>query len=528
MDIASLRAELKKYGQEHLLKFWPQLSTDEKDQLYNDVSSIDFNEVTSMFKKCMQLQNVDSEKLDDLLQPIPSESHGSVSRSSPETLKSYREEGLRQVSQNKVAVLLLAGGQGTRLGVSYPKGMFDVGLPSHKSLYQLQAERILRLQRLAHKFTGKNGIITWYIMTSEQTMEPTSEFFEGHKYFGLEKENIVVFEQNMLPCLSFDGKIILETPCKVARAPDGNGGLYKALKSNGILDDMERRGIGYIHVYCVDNILVKMADPAFIGYCISKGANCAAKVVEKAFPTEAVGVVCKVDGKYQVVEYSEVSLRTAQKRNTDGRLTFNAGNICNHFFTLNFLQSIADGKGLKHHVAKKKIPYMNDDGQLVKPEKQNGIKLEKFVFDVFELSDKFVVWEVLREDEFSPLKNAEGAEKDTPTTARHALFGLHQRYVLHAGGKFIDDDGSIIPLIPSSKKRSLENGAHINGHGDEITSQKSYLKCEDPVICEISPLLSYDGEELAELVAGKKFKPPLVMYSPPETVENGTTISSAV
>lgn len=525
MDVENLRQELHRFDQDHLLQFWDQLNNEQKTHLYNDLKSIDFAYVTKIFKECVGTGGGDdSGKLDDLLQPIPSDLYGSVSRTSPEKLRSYRNEGLRQIANGKVAVLLLAGGQGTRLGVSYPKGMYDVGLPSHKTLYQLQGERILRLEQLAYEYTGKKSTVPWYIMTSEHTIEPTLEFFEKNEYFGLKRENLIVFEQNMLPCFTFDGKIILENSWKVARAPDGNGGLYKVLKSAGILSDMERRGIQYVHVYCVDNILVKMADPIFIGYCVGKNANCAAKVVEKAFPTEAVGVVCKVDGKYQVVEYSELSLRTAQKRNSDGRLTFNAGNICNHFFTVDFLQEVAEGHELKHHIAKKKIPYIKENGELIKPEKPNGIKMEKFVFDVFEFSNNFVVWEVLREDEFSPLKNAEGAQKDTPKTALHALFSLHQRYILNAGGKFIYEDGSCIPLIPRhAAADSKDNTADSleNGHGDN--GQKSYLKYEDPVVCEISPLLSYDGEGLEELVAGKKFTPPLVLWSTQEQeIQNGT------
>ncbi|XP_054722346.1 UDP-N-acetylhexosamine pyrophosphorylase-like [Uloborus diversus] len=501
-DVEDLRKQLAAYGQDHVLKFWPRLNCEQRANLVADIQAIDFADLATAFKETVANRENNNQKLDMLLEPIPEELHEGVSRCTSEQLRTYREAGLREVAEGRVAALLLAGGQGTRLGVSYPKGMYDVGLPSHKTLYQLQGERLLKLEELAEELTGKHGTIPWYIMTSEHTMEPTIEFFAKHNYFGLRKENLLVFEQYMLPCLTQEGKIMLETPWKIAKAPDGNGGLFRALRQRGILEDMSKRGIKYVHVYCVDNILVKMADPVFIGYCISKGANCAAKVVEKVVPTEAVGVVCRVGGKFQVVEYSEISSETAQKRNADGRLTFNAGNICNHFFTVDFLHQIGSGdKKLKHHIAQKKIPYVGEDGKIVKPLKNNGIKLEKFVFDVFEFSDKFAAWEVIREAEFSPMKNAEDAPKDTPTTARLSLYALHHQYIQDAGGRFADD-----------KMESFVS-VDLNGTAD---GEKKDLHAETVGICEISPLVSYDGEGLEELVAGKVFSGPVVISSPRE------------
>ncbi|ELT97581.1 hypothetical protein CAPTEDRAFT_160367 [Capitella teleta] len=497
MDVEALRADLKACNQEHLVQFWDALTPDQQQALYADLKSINFSEVNTFFNRCIgDLKNI-GEKVDSYLQPIPPQATGSVVRTDPEKLKQYEEEGLVQIAEGRVAVLLLAGGQGTRLGVNYPKGMYDCGLPSRKTLYQLQAERILKLQQLA-KASHSSGpcVIPWYIMTSEATKEPTRQYFNRHKHFGLQPEQVVFFEQSTLPCMTFEGKVILESPFKVAHAPDGNGGLYRALTKSGVMEDMLARGIKYTHVYCVDNILVKMADPVFMGFCISKGANCGAKVVEKAFPTEPVGVICKFGDHYQVVEYSEITLQTAEKRNSDGRLMFNAGNICNHFFTTEFLKMVCGEREdeLRHHIAKKKIPFCNENRETVKPCEPNGIKMEKFVFDVFQFTGDFACWEVLREDEFSPLKNADGAAKDTPTTARHSLYNLHYRHVLKAGGKFIRKDGSGVPHI-ASRSEDAEDAL---------------------VVCEISPRLSYAGEGLESAVKGKGFMSPLVLKAPEE------------
>lgn len=257
-------------------------------------------------------------------------------------LKEYESEGLRAIANNEVAVILLAGGQGTRLGVDYPKGMYSVGLASNKSLLQLQAERLLKLKSLASAQSSSmtNPSLPWYIMVSEHTLESTVNYFQQNNYFGLEKSDVMFFKQGTLPCFFKDGRVIMDGKSTISRAPDGNGGLYRALRDNGLLDDMIERGVKYVHVYCVDNILVKVADPVFTGFCIRKELNCGSKVVKKVMPEESVGVICKRDGVYQVVEYSEISEAMRNLRAQDGDLVFNAGNICNHFFTLEFLDSV--------------------------------------------------------------------------------------------------------------------------------------------------------------------------------------------
>lgn len=491
LSLEQVKEGLESADQSHILQFWSELCEEERDSLLQELSLLDMKGLKDHCEGAARAAASPSTSLDQNIEPVPSEFIGSVAKSDKNLLAQWENVGLLQISENRVGVLLLAGGQGTRLGVQYPKGMYNVGLPSGKTLYQIQAERILKIQELSDRKHGSRCTVPWYIMTSEFTLAPTERFFKENNYFGLEPSNIIMFEQRMIPAVTFDGKVILQGKGKIAMAPDGNGGLYQALVDNKVLEDMKKRGVEYLHAYCVDNILVKMADPAFIGFCVSKGADCGAKVVEKAYPSEPVGVVCRVQGVCQVVEYSEIQPETAELRGPEGELVHSAGNICNHFFTRTFLQDVAEKfKGqLKQHVAIKKVPFVDTCGNHVKPTKPNGIKMEKFVFDVFPFSRRFVVFEVVREDEFSPLKNADGAATDSPTTARNSLLAQHCRWAMTAGAMLLDEHGNTLPTTAS-----------VSAGGNNSSAQ-----------CEISPLVSYFGEGLEKLLKGRTLPTPLIL-----------------
>ncbi|KAG6845112.1 hypothetical protein H0H87_000539 [Tephrocybe sp. NHM501043] len=400
--IDTLRKRYETAGQEHLFTFWSQLNPEEQASLASQLDALDIERVNRIYDKAV---NSISGTLNPTshaatIEPLPKGASESVG--TPKD-KEWRRIGLEAIARGEVGVLLMAGGQGSRLGSNAPKGCYDIGLPSHKTLFQVQAERIAGLQRVAEaeaNMPSGSAVIPWYVMTSGPTREATEEFFKLKSYFGLDAKNVIIFEQGTLPCLSNDGKVFLETPSRVAVAPDGNGGLYAATraplsstnKSHTVLSDLAKRKILYVHAYCVDNCLVRVADPIFLGYSIQKQADCAAKVVTKAYPTESVGVVAYQDSKFSVVEYSEITQEQAERRDPEtGELSFRAGNIVNHFYTTAFLNQVeAFEEQLAFHIARKKIPHVDlQTKEIVKPSKPNGMKLEMFVFDVFPFTERF-------------------------------------------------------------------------------------------------------------------------------------------
>lgn len=457
-QLKEVREKYEKAGQEQVFTFYDELSTAEKAALFEQLSSINPAYINEITEKALNPPKAAS-KDEVRLSPLPESATASILESKAEDIEKWYNSGLDKAGQGKVAVVLMAGGQGTRLGSSAPKGCFDIGLPSHKSLFQIQAERIWKIQQLAGKKSGrKNTVIPWYVMTSGPTRKPTEQYFEEHKYFGLCKDDVVIFEQGVLPCISNDGKILLESKSKVAVAPDGNGGIYQALLMSNVRTDMRKRGIEHIHAYCVDNCLVKVADPVFIGFSAAKNVDIGTKVVRKRHAKESVGLILEKNGRPDVVEYSEIDSATAEAKDPKNPdlLKFRAANIVNHYYSFRYLETIEEWvHKLPHHVARKKIPHVDtNNGESIKPQKPNGIKLEQFVFDVFPMVDpeKFACLEVKREDEFSPLKNARGTGEDDPDTSKRDITNQGKRWVEAVGGTVEDEGGEdagveVSPLI---------------------------------------------------------------------------------
>ena len=453
-NVSQLKEKYANAGQDHVFTFYESLSAPEKAALYGQLAGFDPAHINDITERALNPPKSNGEP--DTVEPLPASATASILDSDAQDLERWYASGLELIGTGKVGVILMAGGQGTRLGSSAPKGCYDIGLPSHKSLFRIQGERIRKLQQLAADKTGNKAasVLPWYVMTSGPTRGPTEKYFKENNYFGLDQSNVMIFEQGVLPCISNESKIILETKGKVAVAPDGNGGLYQALVLSGVIDDMRKRGVEHVHAYCVDNCLVKVADPVFIGFAADHKVEIATKVVRKRNATESVGLIVSKNGKPDVVEYSEIDKATAEAEDPKqpGLLKFRAANIVNHYYSFAFLETIPQwAHKLPHHVARKKIPAADlKSGETVKHDKPNGIKLEQFVFDVFPMLslDKFACMEVQREDEFSPLKNASGTGQDDPETSRGDIMQQGQRWVEAAGGIIVQDGGvEVSPLF---------------------------------------------------------------------------------
>lgn len=326
----------------------------------------------------------------------------------------FYELGRKAVSEGKVGAVLLAGGQGTRLGLDKPKGTLNIGIERELYLFE-------QLIRNLMDVTDKVGAyVPLYIMTSNINNQDTKNFFEEHSYFGYPKDYVKFFVQEMEPACDYQGRIYMESDTKVAMSPNGNGGWFGSMVNAGLLSDIRERGIEWINVFAVDNCLQRIADPLFIGATIAYGCESGAKVVRKAAPDEKVGVLCTEDGRPSIAEYYEMTEEMATARKENGDLLYGFGVILNYVFSEKKLEEIADAR-MPIHVVEKKIPYMDEAGNFVKPDAPNGYKFETLVLDMVHMMSDCVPYEVERSREFAPIKNLHGI--DSLDSARELMKG---------------------------------------------------------------------------------------------------------
>jgi UDP-N-acetylglucosamine/UDP-N-acetylgalactosamine diphosphorylase len=444
--------KLNAAGQAHVLRFWDELNSDQRQALAQQVEELDFALIAKFAQNIQNPANAGqyqpgSLKPFNVIELPKSEAE----RVRQAEAKRVGEEALRK---NKVGVIVVAGGQGTRLRFDDPKGVYPVGPITTRSLFQYHTEKIMALER-------KYGCtIPFYIMTSEATNPKTIEFFDEKKHFGKDPNTVIVFKQGMLPPLDLHGKMFLGEKGYLSMSPDGHGGVLKALINNRLIEDMAGRSLETLFYFQVDNVMVKICDPVFIGFHLMENAEMSAKTVYKRDPDEKLGHVGTVDGKSMVVEYTELSKAEKNERNADGRLKFGQGSIAIHAFSRSFFQRLAAEKvELLYHMANKSIPYVDENGNLLKPVHPNGFKFEQFIFDAIPYARKVMIMETDRNEEFAPIKNKEG--EDSPATARQALSDLL--------GKWLEQCGHAVKRDP---------------HGYVVSR------------IEISPLFAMDDEEL--------------------------------
>ncbi|MBQ7445241.1 MAG: NADP-dependent isocitrate dehydrogenase [Clostridia bacterium] len=403
-----LKTITEKYGQQHLLKYWDVLGEEGKDKLYKSIKSIDFEKSFAAPSKTGADQDAEVSVSD--LKPIEVIERPEYGSSEYDL---YFNKGVEVIKRGGVICVSMAGGQGSRLGHEGPKGTFDMGLPTHKSLFELQVDQLSTI----HKKFG--AYIHLYVMTSEINHEKTLEFFEENGYFGYPKDKITLFCQNMIPVFDMNGSMMLAEKDKVVTAADGNGGIFSALISGGVLDSEDGRKADYVFIDQIDNCLVELCDPVFIGCSEVTGKSCLTKTLMKAGPDEKAGVYCVKNGKPCVIEYSEVTPEMANMKNADGTYTYGDVNAGIYVFKKSILEKVA-GSGLPYHRYIKKVERLDENGNTFKPEKPDSIKLEMFLFDIFSYIDDVTAFRIKREDEFAPIKNATGV--DSPATARNLFY----------------------------------------------------------------------------------------------------------
>ena len=398
MNYNEAMEKLKKYGQEHVLKYYAELPDEQRNTLIEQIDRTDFTVIGQAAEtgkrgtiapiKAMTIPEIDMGR------------------------ERFERIGMEAVKAGKLGAVLLAGGMGTRLGSDAPKGMYDIGISKPVYIFQRLIENLMKVVEKAGNY------IQLFVMTSEKNHDATVGFFKEHDYFGYDKDYIAFFKQDMAPAADFDGKVYMEAKDSIATLPNGNGGWFLSMKKSGLIELVEKRGIEWLNVFAVDNVLQSIADPVFAGAVLEGGYSVGSKVIRKVNPQEKVGVMCTEDGRPSIVEYIELTEDMLTQRDENGEYAYNFGVILNYLFKVDKLVNLLERK-LPYHKSAKKIPYINEAGELVKPEEPNGYKYEQFILDMIQMLDSCLPFEVVRGKEFAPIKNKTGV--DSVESARELL-----------------------------------------------------------------------------------------------------------
>jgi UDP-N-acetylglucosamine/UDP-N-acetylgalactosamine diphosphorylase len=428
----TLRQKLGRHNQEHVLAFWDRLDDGQRRVLLGQLEALDLEALERLYARREEKYHGPAA---DSIQPVPV-----IPRTAGDD--ATRRQGEEALRRGEVAVLVVAGGQGSRLGFEHPKGLYPVGPVSGKSLFHIHAEKVLALRR-------RHGApVPLLVMTSPATHDETEQYFAEQNGFGLPASEVSFFCQGTMPALDLaTGKLLLEEPGRLFLSPDGHGGSLTALHDSGLLDRLRQRGVRRLFYFQVDNPLVKVADPLFVGQHIAQAAEVSSKAVAKETPTDKLGVFAQVNGRCTIIEYSDLPRELAEQRDPDGRLRLWAGSPAIHVFDVDFLSRVnRSAERIPFHLARKKVPHIDAQGRPVQPAAENALKFERFIFDVLPLADRWLVVETGRREEFAPLKNAEGA--DSPEAVRQALSDEAADWLQQAGVAVPrrPDGGAAVPL----------------------------------------------------------------------------------
>lgn len=400
MTLAEAKEKLTQYGQEHVLKYYDELSGEEQQELLAQIEATDM----SILSACKHKEDLVKK---GVLSPLAAMELEEIEQCKD----SFTATGLEAIKAGKVGAVLLAGGMGTRLGSDNPKGMYNVGITRELYIFECLINNLMDVVRQADSW------VHLFVMTSDKNNDATVSFLQEHDYFGYNKEYVHFFKQEMAAATDYEGKIYLEEKGKLSTSPNGNGGWFISLQTAGLLDLIHEKEIEWLNVFSVDNVLQRIADPCFVGATIQKNCVVGSKVVRKSAPDEKVGVMCLEDGKPSIVEYYELTDEMMNAKDEKGDPAYNFGVILNYLFHVKEVEELM--ANLPLHIVEKKIPYLDENGNLVKPEEPNGYKFESLILDMIHQMDSCLPFEVVRNKEFAPIKNKTGV--DSVESARALL-----------------------------------------------------------------------------------------------------------